>query len=370
MTAGVGFGFTVTAEDAEGNVATGFTGSETVAIANNAGGSTLGGTVTVSATNGVASFSGLTLNKVGSGYTLAVTSGTLTAATSSAISVTAGTATQLLITAQPPATVAAGSEFFVDNVLVSGTSGTFTLSFGGQTTPVLLFNTTPAQVQSEVQALSGLSSALVSGSAGNYTITNPSSLAALTAAGSGGATPIVTVTGTGLAFVVTAEDAEGNVATGFTGSETVAIANNAGGSTLGGTVTVSATNGVASFSGLTLNKVGSGYTLAVTSGTLTAATSSAISVTPGTATQLLITAQPPATVAAGSEFFVDNVLVSGTSGTFTLSFGGQTTPVLLFNATPAQVQSEVQALSGLSSARWSAAPQAITPSPIPHPSPP
>ena len=91
---------------------------------------------------------------------------------------------------------------------------------------------------------------------------------------------------------------QGNVATGFTGSETVALASNPGSSTLGGTLTVSATSGVASFSGLTLNKVGSGYTLAVTSGILTSTTSSAISVTPGTATQLLITTQPASTVTA------------------------------------------------------------------------
>ena len=58
------------------------------------------------------------------------------------------------------------------------------------------------------------------------------------------------------------------------------LGSNPGGSTLGGTLTVSATSGVAAFSGVNLNKAGSGYTLAVTSGTLTAATSSAISVTP------------------------------------------------------------------------------------------
>ena len=52
---------------------------------------------------------------------------------------------------------------------------------------------------------------------------------------------------------------------------------------------------------LALNKADSGYTLLVTSGTLTSATSNTVSVTPGTATQLLITNQP-ATIAAGIGF--------------------------------------------------------------------
>ena len=75
-----------------------------------------------------------------------------------------------------------------------------------------------------------------------------------------------------------AEDAQGNVTPGFSGSETVAIVANPGGSTLGGTLTVAASNSVAVFSGLTLNLAGSGYMLAVGSGTLSSATTSSISV--------------------------------------------------------------------------------------------
>ena len=46
----------------------------TVALANNPGGDTLGGTLSVTATSGVATFSGLTLTKAASGYTLLVSS--------------------------------------------------------------------------------------------------------------------------------------------------------------------------------------------------------------------------------------------------------------------------------------------------------
>ena len=49
------------------------------------------------------------------------------------------------------------------------------------------------------------------------------------------------------------------------------------------------------FSGLTINKVGSGYTLTAASDSLTAATSASFDVTD----QLVVTTQPPSSVAAG-----------------------------------------------------------------------
>jgi hypothetical protein len=82
------FGVTVDVEDPYGNLVTSFKGSVTVALASNPGGSTLGGTLTATAAGGVATFSGLTLNKPGTGYTLKVTSGSLTAATTAAFNAT------------------------------------------------------------------------------------------------------------------------------------------------------------------------------------------------------------------------------------------------------------------------------------------
>ena len=57
-------------------------------LANNPTGATLGGTLTVTASQGVATFANLTINKIGSGYTLRVSSSGLTSATSNPISVT------------------------------------------------------------------------------------------------------------------------------------------------------------------------------------------------------------------------------------------------------------------------------------------
>jgi hypothetical protein len=83
-----GFGLVVVIEDAYGNVVTSANNTVTVALANNPTGAKLGGTLSVKAKNGVVTFSGLSLNKRGSGTTLKLSSTGLTAATTTAITVT------------------------------------------------------------------------------------------------------------------------------------------------------------------------------------------------------------------------------------------------------------------------------------------
>jgi hypothetical protein len=204
----------VSIEDAAGSVVTAATNAVTIAIGTNPAAGTLSGTLTVNAVAGVATFSNLSIDRAGVGYTLVASSGTLTAATSTAFNVTAGPPAKLAFAVQPT------------NV-VAGTA------------------ITPA-VQVSVQ------------------------------------------------------DSLGNLVPTATNSVTVAIGTNPGGGTLSGTATVNAVAGVATFSNLSINKTGTGYTLAATSGVLTGATSTAFNVTPGTATQLLFTTQPPANGTAGS----------------------------------------------------------------------
>src|SRR2546429_3127795 len=98
------------------------------------------------------------------------------------------------------------------------------------------------------------------------------------------------------AVQLSALDPAGNLVPTFTGSVTVALGNNPGGSTLSGTTTVAAVNGVASFSPLTLDKTGTGYWLTATATGLNA-TSSGFNITPGAATQLVFGTQPGTTVA-------------------------------------------------------------------------
>src|SRR2546427_9621758 len=83
-----------------------FTGSVTVALGTNPSGGTLAGTTTVTAASGVATFGTLSVDKVGTGYTLAAAATGLTGATSGSFNVTVGAATQFVFSVQPTNTAA------------------------------------------------------------------------------------------------------------------------------------------------------------------------------------------------------------------------------------------------------------------------
>ena len=91
---------------------------------------------------------------------------------------------------------------------------------------------------------------------------------------------------------VAVQDVNGQTVTTSTAAITIAIGTNPGGGTLSGTLTQNAVNGVATFAGLSIDKVGTGYTLAATSAGLTGATSDTFNIIPGDATKLVFTAQP------------------------------------------------------------------------------
>src|SRR5204862_1494346 len=95
-----------------------------------------------------------------------------------------------------------------------------------------------------------------------------------------GVPPINTPVGSAItpAVTVTARDASGNTVPSFTGATSLALGN-AGGATLSGNGPVNAVNGVATFANLTIDKVGTGYTLTATSSTLTQATSNSFNIT-------------------------------------------------------------------------------------------
>src|SRR5207253_913498 len=91
---------TVRIEDVFGNL-TASTANVVMAIGTNPGGGTLSGTLTVAAVGGVATFSDLSINKSGTGYTLAATTAGLTGATSSAFNITAAAPNKLNFGVQP-----------------------------------------------------------------------------------------------------------------------------------------------------------------------------------------------------------------------------------------------------------------------------
>jgi len=79
----------VAIQDAQGNTVTTATTSITVAIGTNPASGTLSGTTTVAAVSGVATFSNLSLNPAGTGYTLTASATGLTGATSGTVAVSA-----------------------------------------------------------------------------------------------------------------------------------------------------------------------------------------------------------------------------------------------------------------------------------------
>src|SRR5207253_1030672 len=79
--------------------------------------------------------------------------------------------------------------------------------------------------------------------------------------------------------LIAIQDANGNTVTSSRASVTVAIGTNPGGGTLSGTKTLSASSGVATFAGLSIDLAGTAYTLTATSGGLTAGTSAAFNIT-------------------------------------------------------------------------------------------
>lgn len=248
----------VSVEDAYGHVVTTNTSTIALTLSGGAAGATLGGTTSVAAVNGVATFSNLTVNKVGTNYVLNATDGSLTGTASTAFNITVGA----------PATIS----FMLE----------------------------------------------------------PGPNANLTA-------------GSTIPLIAHVADSGGNPVPGD--SVTLAIGNNAGGSTLGvasNPVTTDA-NGNASFSNVSLNKAGTGYSLTASDATPLTATSNSFNIVAGAASQLVFTTQPAdvmqgntqGTIAVAEEDANGNIVASDSTSTvdFTVSACGG--PVDLGSATMA-----------------------------------
>ncbi len=99
------------------------------------------------------------------------------------------------------------------------------------------------------------------------------------------------------AIKVQVQDAAGNPVTGATNPITISLANNPTGAALAGSTTVNAVAGTATFANLSLNKPGTGYTLAATSTSgLTGAISTAFDVVNASSTTAITNISPNSTV--------------------------------------------------------------------------
>src|SRR5205823_5914138 len=118
---------TVQIQDANGNL-TNSTASVAMAIGTNPSTGTLSDTTPVNAVNGVATFSNLSINKAGTGYTLQATSTGLTATTNSGFNISAGAAAKLAFGQQPTATNAGASITPAVTVQIQDANGNLTSS--------------------------------------------------------------------------------------------------------------------------------------------------------------------------------------------------------------------------------------------------
>ncbi len=313
------------------------TNNVTITIASNPGSSTLVGGGSTAAVAGTATFAGLQLDKVASGYTLTATSGSFTA-TSSGFNVTAGAAAQLVFVNQPLASQTAGANWqpvsgASVSVAVADASGntvttnngtvititeTGTGSFTGVTNQaatvngiatfsLLNYNTAEAFTVSADEA-----GALTNPTAVNVTV-NPAAAAKLGFTSQPGAGPFA-ISSNGLAFQVAIQDAFGNTVTTSSAAVTMTIGVNPGSGALqgAGALPVSTSGGIASWAaginGIVINRPGAGYQVQASASGLTAALSTAFTLQHGSGDHLLVSTEPVSSTTDDQQTVIVEVL--------------------------------------------------------------
>jgi hypothetical protein len=297
-----------TLQDSLGNTIPSSTFMVTIAVASGPAGFTANSTLTATAVNGVATFSNLILNTAGN-YTFTATDGSFAPATSSNIAINAAAAIKVVFTSVP-ASGTAGSALTAiqatvqdayENTVMSNTS-IVTIAVASGPAGFTAGSTLTATAVNGVATFSNL----ILNTAGTYTFT--AAVGSLTSATSGKfainaaaasklaftQTPSTGTAGSVLTTLTVAiEDAYGNVVNTNTSAPTIALNSfPAGGSfTSSSTLTVAAVNGVATFSKLILTTAGT-YTFYSFDGSLTAALSGSIVISPAAASKVVFTSVP------------------------------------------------------------------------------
>lgn len=306
---------TVAVQDAFGNALPDVGGEVTVSLEGEGG--TLDGTLTALVSHGVATFTDLSVDKVGD-YTLAFHYGATVVAQSRRVHVKPGAPAGLAFELQPSGAVA-GVSFapgisvaIVDKKgnMVPGAVGDVTVALadnpgnaelgGTLTVPaaegVAVFPDLSVQRAAAGYTLQAISGTLAPATSDAFSVTAAAAAKLAFAEQPAGAT----TAGEALGATVYVLDAFDNL-TESTDAVTVALDANPGKTSLSGTTTVAAVAGVATFSGLTLTRAEAGYTLAASSGALEGATSTDFAILPAAPVSLSFAAQP-ITVTAGSPF--------------------------------------------------------------------
>lgn len=294
-------------------------GSATISVAlgSNPGSATLGGTVTRSLFAGLATFSDLTLNAAGTGYTLVATASGLQSATSNSFNVTQpGSPVALVFVAEPTDGVAgtalspALTVHVVDSVgvRVTASSASVTLALVANDSGATAFGTLTRSASSGIATFTNVR--VNRAGAGYRLVATATGLGADTTAAFGivpGPRSAVTWVShpssatAGVAFaqpvVVALTDAYGNVVSGA--SDSVHVTVYSGPSiAIGGTTRVQAVNGRATFDNLALTVAGSYQLQAFVPGSGSPGYSGSLSVLPSFPAALEFTSVPTRTRSA------------------------------------------------------------------------
>ena len=139
--------------------------------------------------------------------------------------------------------------------------------------------------------------------------------------------PLALTAGSEFGLSVKVENTDGSLETSYTGNLTIALANNPGGATLSGTVSVTVHAGIGTFSNLMLNRAALGYTLLVNAGGTAFATTAAITISPAAASRLVVIAEPTARAGASVPLGLI-VAVEDSFGNLETSYNGSVTAAL------------------------------------------
>jgi hypothetical protein len=146
-----------------------------IAIGSNPGSGTVSGTLTaLTNSSGIANFAGLSIDKAAAGYTLTATSAGLTAATSSAFTISVGVAAKLAFTTSPTAAFAASAFFAQPVVTIQDAGGnTVTTSTSGVTLSLTTANGAVLSCTAAQPAVAGVASfaGCAINNVGSYTLT-------------------------------------------------------------------------------------------------------------------------------------------------------------------------------------------------------
>lgn len=255
--------------------------------------------------------------------------------------------------------VTGGGTNEVQLLTVTATGGTFTISFSGQTTTALAYNADAATVELALEALSNIAvgeatcaGALSTGMdvtfTGQWAEENVPAMTCNSAALTGTATPATQTAGVAAVDeiqTITVDATGGDFTVTFEGQTTSAIAFDANAATV--ELALEALSniavGEATCSGTLSGGMSVEFSGALGSSNRTAMTTNAAGLTGGAGTAVIATTTQG--VAPVDE--VQTLTVVATGGTFTITYAGQTTAVIAYNANAAAVEAALELLSNI-----------------------